>query len=211
MACRSITSSQHTCLMVLLEGPGSGCFKWTVTYFVVTEEKSDVGLEASADVGNPKAWHRDCRKDQWDPPNSFSIPLIKRVSLPPSQLCHSGLAGDCFHIFFELLSFIFYHIFSGSFFYLQHLTCGFLLMFITLQCLVQNLSKLGTQQGWSIIFCCEYNKDCHTFAPEEWPSKYTHPLSIIIMKLEQPASHWENMSYERRIILFTFPRPKWHI
>lgn len=45
------------------------------------------------------------------PPYSFSIPLIKRVSLPPSQLCHSGLACNCFHIFFELLSFIFYHIF----------------------------------------------------------------------------------------------------
>lgn len=113
MACMSITSPQHTCLMVCW----SRVWIFQTNHYLLCDnqriymEKCDVGLEASANVGYPKAWHTDCRNYQWDPPNSFYIPLIKRLSLPPSQFCHSALAWDCFHIFFELLSFIFYHIF----------------------------------------------------------------------------------------------------
>lgn len=115
MACRSITSSLHTCLMVLLEGPGSGCFKWTVTYFLVTKGYTwrcqMWDWKHQQMLVTPRHGTETAEKISETPPNSFPIPLIKRVSLPPSRLCHSGLACDCFHIFFELLSFIFYHIF----------------------------------------------------------------------------------------------------
>lgn len=57
-ACMSITSPQHTSLVVLLEGLGSGCFKGTFTNCVVGKDvyrESDTVLEASANVGYPKA------------------------------------------------------------------------------------------------------------------------------------------------------------
>lgn len=60
ITCMSIISPQHTCLVVLLERPGSGCFKGTFTYCVVSKDihrESDVVFEASANVGYPKAWH----------------------------------------------------------------------------------------------------------------------------------------------------------
>lgn len=71
------------------------------------------GIGRSSRVGYFKAWTTNSSSGdhQQRSPNSFHTTLIKRLSLASSQLCKAVLVCNCFHIFFEPLSFIFYHIF----------------------------------------------------------------------------------------------------
>lgn len=69
------------------------------------------GTGSFSSVGDFKAWTTNSsRGDQQGSANSFHTTLIKRLSLASSQLCQAVLVCNCFHIFFEPLSFIFYHI-----------------------------------------------------------------------------------------------------
>lgn len=112
-ACMSITSPQNTCPVVLLEGLGSGHFKGTLTYCVWAKIYTENlmwywkhqqmlvsprhGTQTAEMISETLLIHS---LSHWSKDYPFH-----------SLLCHSRLAWNCFYIFFELLSFIFYHIF----------------------------------------------------------------------------------------------------
>lgn len=68
-------------------------------------------------------------------------------------------------------------------------------------------------EGCSIIFCCEYNEDCHPLAPEIWFSEYIHTLPIITVKSEPQDSHLQMKEHKLKEInyfLCIFMTNKWH-
>lgn len=135
--------------MILTEGPGPRSFKETLTDFVKTKwctRGIQCGTGNSSSAGYFKAWVTSCsRGDQRGSLNSFHTTLIKRLAPAPTQLCQAVLVCNCFHIFFEPLSFIFHHI-----------LCLFLLSWtLNLWLLIHvyhsrvpytDLNKLGAQQ-----------------------------------------------------------------
>lgn len=106
-------------------------------------EESDVGLAVSVSIGCVKAWPRV--KQKWSArfPNLFCTMLIKKIisstlwALP----CYFSLQLLSYFLWASIFYLLSY--FCGSFFYLQHLTYGSSLVFIILQCLIQNLKKIG--------------------------------------------------------------------
>lgn len=96
--------------MILTKGPGPESFKETLIEFLKPTGYTQGNLMWNWQP--QQRWllqgvdHNCSKGDQQGSPNSFHTTLIKRLSLAPSQCCQAVFLCNCFHIFFEQVSFI---------------------------------------------------------------------------------------------------------